>query len=154
MSYGVLRNIESSFISYIRTQMKAVYPTVKTIKSFADVYTKELPVICLRLDDISVNLIEIGSSSSVFECNINLDMFCQSDSQRLDFTSTITPLISNGCEYYEHEYNATQKNTTKVKNGYIQTVNILQNTRLNFSQQNIESRDKFRQFINFVVTKR
>lgn len=129
------RNVELSLIEYLKTEINAAWSGVSTIKSFTQAYTTTLPVVCIRLREFPPIRLEIGSNTLLYDYNIVIDIFANSEGQKLDLASFIIDKLKDGCVYYDFSQTSGAPETmTKVANGRIHVKDFLSNTSLDFGE--------------------
>ena len=66
IAFSERRNMELSFLNYITTQINASWQGVTVVKTFKQVFAKnvELPVICVEQDNVNSVRREVGSTSA------------------------------------------------------------------------------------------
>lgn len=147
------RNVELSLNYYLETNLTADWPGTNVIKTFAQVYDKDvsLPVVCVRLADIQTTRREVGSTTLENRYLIILDLFVTSDGMRLDLADYIKDKLKDGWVNYEHSH-ASGNNIVLLRNpnGRDFIVDFLTDSRLDFGETG-SSKDKFRQTISFLV---
>jgi len=148
--FRLYRNIELSVIYYLETEFANNWSGVNVVKSFSKAYEKSLPVVCIRLGDISSFRKEIGSNSLREQPMLIIDIFANSDGQRLDLAAFIVDKLKSGFTYYEHAKDPSNpKQLTRTANGKVRVVNFISNRRLDFGE-NVDKHDKYRHIV--VVT--
>ncbi|MHA1437993.1 MAG: hypothetical protein ACTSPD_10485 [Promethearchaeota archaeon] len=118
--YGISRNIESSTIDYLTTEINANWNRVIVEKTYSRAYNvnmDENAVICIRVGDTRHESVELGSKSTTREPFILIDIFGQNDGNRLDLKDFIVDKLKHSWDYYEYEIeNGEVKN--KVATNY------------------------------------
>lgn len=147
------RNVEISTFEYIRDQINASWSNVNIVKSFTQAYDKDLPVICVRLEDIDATRLEIGSTTLDETYGIIIDIFARSDGQRLDLADFILNQIKNPWSYYNYSHVSGDKTSlTKTADGKISLYRLLANRRVTIPGSP-EQKDKYRHLISILVKK-
>ncbi len=136
------RNVELSLHDYLKTQIDLSWSNVNTIKSFTQAYKTALPVVCVRLREFPPTPLEVGSTTLLYDYNIVIDIFANSEGQKNDLAYFIMDKMKDGCIYYEFSQTSGAPETlTKVANGRIHVKDYLSNTSLDFG----EDSDKYDQ---------
>ena len=147
-TYRQSRSIEASIIDFLTTNFDADWTGVSIEKSFARVYSIDLPVVCVRANVTRHNRAEVGDYLTVREVNIIIDVFCTSDGQKEDFCDYIVEKLKSGCVYYDYVINngAVQ---SKTENGRIRFKNI-EVTPLAFDSEVVH--DRYRASISLTTS--
>jgi hypothetical protein len=146
------RCVELSIIDYIETQINANWTGITTVKAFQDAYKASLPVISVALGPIDPNKKEIGSTDTIEDYTINIDIFAKSDGQKIDLASFILTQLKVGCVYYEYSQTSGAPETlTKVANGRLRVTRFLGNYPVDFGGDGVNKYDQHRFFISCQV---
>jgi len=157
-TYRSSRNLEASTIDFINDKLKLRWSNVTCIKGFQRAYSNELPVITVRLNTSSFNKVELGDNNLLRKAQILIDIFANSDGQRLDLKDFIIAELKDGYTYYEYyiEANGTTGNgqvKRKVKDG---KVNVLSFTDapidFNTEKNNLDKHDRYRHLLTLEVS--
>ena len=150
--YRISRNIEASFIDYLKEKLQIDWNIKRIEKTFTRIYSIELPSVCVRVGDTSHSKIEIGSNSTIREVPVLIDIFASGDGQRLDMKDYIIEKIKNGLNYYEYEIENGQVKH-KIQNGRIRILNINESL-INFGtdKQNLDIHDRYRHLIDLTIS--
>jgi len=151
--FTTARNVELSVIYYLEQQINASWSGISIVKSFTQAYDKPLPVVCIQLDNVARDRLEIGSNTLNNTYNIVIDIFAKSDGQRIDLADFVIDKLKDGCAYYIHSH-LSGDNTTlqRVASGRVQLVSILEDRKLEILE-NTDAKDRFRHFISVLVKK-
>ena len=142
------RNVELSVIHYIKESIDSSWSNITTIKSFTQAYNTTLPVVCIRLREFPSTRLEIGENTLLYDYNIVIDIFANSEGQKLDLASFIIDKLKDGCVYYNFSQTSGAPETmTKVADGRLHVKDFLSNTSLDFGE-NAHKWDQHRQFIS------
>lgn len=119
---GVTRNIEFSCIQYIEDVIKndGDWSGITVVAGFNRAYNNDvsLPIITVRVNDTSNESAEIGDTSYFRYPQVLVNLFCTSDSQRLDLKDFLVKKLVQGFSY--NEYSITNGNIhLKGENGKI-----------------------------------
>ena len=150
--YRISRNLEASFIDYLKTNLQIDWNIGRVEKTFAKIYDIELPSICIRVGDTIHNKAEIGDNSTIRNVHVLIDIFATSDGQRLDLKDYIIKKIKNGLYYYDYEIENGQVKT-KTQNGRIRILTI-DETLINFGteKQDLDVHDRFRHLVDLTIS--
>ena len=152
--YRTSRNLEASFIQYLQDEMTDAWSNVTVEKGMSKVYSEDvsLPIVTIRLNTSIINYAELGSSLIYRNMNVLIQVYAESDGQRLDLKDFLIDKIKGGCPYYEYyiEANANAAGTIKrkVANGRIHITKIT-DTPIDFDmeKQNLNRKDRFRHML-------
>ena len=86
-TYRTYRNLESSIIDKITSDLKADGWVVRVEKAFAEVYEGKLPCICVSMEESDTLSREIGSKSYLENILVSIRIFAENDGNRLDLAS-------------------------------------------------------------------
>ena len=152
MPYRPTRNQEASIIDYLKTNFNEDWSGISVEKSFSQVYEATLPVICVRLGNVTHNAVEIGTNSIYRSSQLLIDIFAENDGQKLDLVDYIVSKLKSGCPYYEYviEHGVVK---TKTQNGNITFKKPFEVTHINFSEDRntLDEHDKFRALITIEI---
>lgn len=156
MSYfNISRNIELSLLYYIETNFNTDWSGVTVLKSFKNVYAKDIniPIVCVELIDTITTRREIGTTTLEERYIISTHLFCRSNGQRLDFASYLKDKLSTGWSHYDHSHaSGDNSNLVRTANGRDFVTNFITDSKIEFSE-NIDPKDKFRHNIVVEVRK-
>ena len=150
--YRYSRNIEASFIDFLKPLLQTDWGFDRVEKTFAKIYTISLPSVCIRAGDTIHSKVEIGDDATVRDVHVLIDIFATDDGLRLDLKDYIIEKIKNGLDYYDYEIeNGQVKN--KTKNRRIRVLAI-DETLINFGtdKQDLDDHDKFRHLIDLTIS--
>jgi len=152
LGYRISRNIEASIIDFLREKFSVDWSSIKCEKTFAKIYSLELPSVCVRVGTSDHSKVQIGSNATVRDIQVLIDIFATSDGIRLDLKDYIIEKIKNGMIYYETEINEGQINNQFV-NGRIRVTNI-EETPINFGENKdlLDIHDRYRHLLTFTVS--
>ena len=157
--YGISRNIEVSFIEYLRDQLTAAgWMSIVVEKTFQLVY--DIPVdafsqsgaISVRIEDTAHLPLQIGDNSTRRLPFIFIDIFASSDGQRLDLKDFLVSILKNG--FVLNEYTVDGETiTSRVPSGRI-TVTHIEDTAVNFgvAKSALEVHDRYRHLLTLTVS--
>lgn len=124
VTYDVTLNLEASIIEWLVAQLVTDgWVGVSVEKSFAKVYGLTLPVLCVRAGDADHTQAEIGSNATTRSAQIFIDVFGDSDVNRLNLKDWLISKIKSGMVYYEYVI-ANGSILSKVANGRINITKI------------------------------
>ena len=150
--YRISRNIEASIIDYLKSEFITDWGSNKVEKTFTRIYDIELPSICIRVGNTNHNWAEIGERSTIRESQVLIDIFANSDGQRLDIKDWLINKVKNGFVYYDYIINDGIVQT-KTSNGRIRVINI-EDTPINFDtdKNELDVHDRFRHLITLTIS--
>ena len=152
MPYRPTRNQEASIIDYLKTNFDEDWSNISVEKSFSKVYDQTLPVICVRLGNVTHNAVEIGTNSIYRSSQLLIDIFAENDGQKLDLVDYIVSKLKDGCDYNEYtiEHGAVK---SKTKSGRIIFNKPIEVTHINFSEDRntLDEHDKYRSLITVEI---
>ena len=150
--YRISRNIEASFVDYLKENLQIDWNINRVEKTFSRIYSIELPSICIRVGDTIHTKVQIGDDSTIRDVHVLIDIFATSDGQRLDMKDYIIKKIKNGLDYYDYEIENNQVKH-KVKNGRIRVLTIGE-TLVNFGtdKQDLDQHDRYRHLIDLTIS--
>ena len=149
--YRISRNIEASFIDFLKPLLQANWGFNRTEKTFARIYSIELPSVCIRVGDTIHSKAQIGDDSTIRNVHVLIDIFATNDGLRLDLKDYIIGIIKSGLDYYEYEIeNGQIKNRTK--NGRIRVL-IIDETPINFGtdKNDLDQHDRYRHLLDLTI---
>lgn len=123
---NVSRNIEYSCIDHIRANLQSNM-VLNVEKSFEKIYALPLPSLFLRIEDTYYDWAEIGSDLVVRKPTLYIDLFCQSEGQRLDYKDFFCLLMRNGFVYYEYVLGNNGMVSSKTANGRVRILEMRDN---------------------------
>jgi len=150
--YRISRNIEASFVDYLKENLQIDWNINRVEKTFARIYSIELPSVCIRVGDTIHTKAQIGDDSTIRNVHVLIDIFTNSDGQRLDMKDYIIKKIKNGLDYYEYEIENGQVKT-KTQNGRIRVLTI-DETPINFGtdKNDLDVHDRFRHLLDLTIS--
>lgn len=150
--YRISRNIEASFVDYLKENLQLDWNINRVEKTFSRIYSIELPSVCIRVGDSIHSKVQIGDNSTIRNVHVLIDIFATSDGQRLDMKDYILEKIKNGLIYYDYEIENGQIKH-KTQNGRIRVLTI-DETLINFGLDKNDSdvHDRFRHLIDLTIS--
>lgn len=144
--FRIRRNTELSLLYYLETNFAADWSEVTVLKSFKQVYSKNvsLPVVCVSLISNVPERREIGSS--IYDGNyiLSVDIFATSEGQRLDLADYLLSKVSDGWIHYDHSHPSGDNSTLeRSSNGRDTVTGIVTDTRID-PTETIDEKDKYR----------
>ena len=122
--YRESRNIEASTIEYIDHILdENDYTDVTVEKTFARVYSQDTPVVCIRVGDTEHPRAELGSDQTIRKPVILVDIFADSDAQRLDLKDLLIENLKKGWDFVEFII-ADGEVESRGRNGRIIVLNL------------------------------
>ena len=151
MAYRQSRNIESSIIDFLTTQCLADGWNLSIEKTFARVYTMDLPSICIRVGDTVHDKIEIGSDTTKRTATVLIDLFCTSDGQRLDLKDYLVSILKSSLVYYEYVISGGVVDS-KTANGRIRVLSITDApVSFDIDRSDLDKHDRFRHLLSLQI---
>lgn len=146
------RNVELSLLSFLTTQINANWSGVSVVKTQKQVYAKdiELPVVCCRLADTSSTRREIGSTTLEDRYLVIIDIYAESDGQRIDLSYFIKQQLKEGWIHYNHSHNSGSTSLTQVENGRDWVTDWISDSQVDLGQD-ADKKDKFRNTISIRI---
>ena len=150
--YRISRNLEASFIDFLKPLLLTDWGFDRVEKTFARIYSIELPSVSIRVGDTIHNKAEIGDDLTIRDVHVLIDLFCTSDGQRLDIKDYVIEKIKSGLDYYDYEIESGAIKT-KTKNGRIRVLTI-DETLINFGTDKnaLDVHDRFRHLIDLTIS--
>ncbi len=128
--YRISRNIESSIIEFIQSELSSAGWTNITVeKTFSRIYGipvetfQKQAAICVRLEDTQHQQAEIGETSTNRFPLVLIDIFATSDGQRLDLKDFLVQIFKKGLPYFEYQTSGNTI-TSRIQNGRIRVTKI------------------------------
>ena len=150
-AFSESRNIELSLIRHLETNINTDWTAITVTKSFNQAYKATLPVVAIELSNINNERKEIGATTLIKECIINIDIFATSSGLRIDLADYIVDKLKDQFTYYDHSQTSGSPETlTRVASGHIMVVDFISDVKLNFGDQ-ANVFDRFRHFISVAV---
>lgn len=147
------RNVELSLLYYLETSLASDWTGVTVLKTFKDVYSTSvaLPIICARVDSISTDRKEIGSTTLENRYMVIIDVFTRSEAQRLDLSDYVKNKLKDGWTYYLHSHVSGDPTTLdRTSGGQCIVTEFIDDSKLDFGQE-VHEKDKYRQSITVRV---
>jgi hypothetical protein len=153
--YRTSRDLEASIIDFIiekLTETGSSWANVHVEKSFARAYEINLPTICIRCGITIHNKAEIGGDATIREPSIWIDLFANSDGQRLDLKDWLIETLKHGLPYYEY----TIENgviSDKTENGRIRIIRI-EDEPIDFDtpKDKLDPHDRYRHLLTLTIS--
>jgi hypothetical protein len=150
--FSIDRNVELSTIYYIETEVANDWTNISVIKTFPNYDKIQVPLIAVRLLDISSDRFEIGSRTLLNTYAFTIDIFAKSDGQRIDLASYLRNKLSLDWVYYEHSHASGDPDTfNRVANGKVIWKEFTGNTKVDFGE-GASIYDKFRHSLTFTAS--
>ena len=150
--YRQSRDIEASLIDYLTTELSASWSNILVEKTFARIYDISLPSVCIRVGDTTHAKAEIGGDSTIRTVQVFIDIFANSDGQRLDIKDFIVEKIKGGMIYYDYVISGGSVQS-KTANGRIRVTSI-EDSGVNFEtdREKLDPHDRYRTLITLSVS--
>ena len=157
--YKVSRNIEASFVDFLKEQLELSWTNISVIKGFEKAYDTKipLPVVAIRAENTVYDKVEIGSNSFTRTVQVFVNLFADSDGLRLDLKDSIIGILKNGLIYYEYTIAKQGRNAIieeKEANGRIR-IQSIDDTPIDFNiddKTKLNERDKYRHLLTLSVS--
>lgn len=150
--YRISRNLEASFVDYLKENLQTDWNIDRVEKTFARIYAIKLPSVCIRVGETIHTKAQIGDDSTIRNVHVLIDIFAGSDGRRLDMKDYIITKVKSGLDYYEYEIENGQIKT-KTLNGRIRVLAI-DETPINFGtdKNDLDVHDRFRHLIDLTIS--
>jgi hypothetical protein len=147
--YRISRNIEASIIDRITADLVADgWTGIRTEKSFAEVYKGTLPCICVNVQEIRPEKLEIGSKTNLKYFTVYIRIFATSDGNRLDLSDWLLDKFEEDTNYYS--YTITDGVVSaKTLSGKIVSTRWLENRKELTNSENLEKEDRYRHLLSY-----
>ena len=152
MSLRISRNLEGSIVQFIEAQLILdAWKNITVYKGFARAYKTATPIITVRASDSDHPQFEIGSTATVRETLIFIDVFGSNEENRLDLKDWLVEILKNGVTYYAYTLTAGEV-TSKVKEGKIRII-TMKDSPINFNtaKNELATQDKYRWLVTLTV---
>lgn len=150
--YRISRNIEASFIDFLKPLLQIDWGFDRVEKSFARIKNIELPSVCIRVGDTTHDKVEIGDNATTREILVLIDIFATDDGLRLDLKDYIIEKVKNGLTYYEYEIENGQVKI-KTQSGRIRILDIIETPiNLTTEKSTLDVHDRFRHLLTLTVS--
>jgi hypothetical protein len=152
-TYRISRNIEASIIDYIKDELfNGGFRNINVEKTFARVYSIQLPTICVRLSDTTHTKVELGTETTFRTPLILIDIFATDDGLRLDLKDFLISKLKSGMNYYEYTISVGQV-ANKNQNGRIRVLTI-SDTPVNFDidKSRLDEHDRYRHLLTLSIS--
>jgi len=150
--YRYSRNIEASFIDFLKPLLQTDWGFDRVEKGFAEIYKIEIPSICIRARDATHSKVQIGDDSTVREVSVLIDIFGTDDGLKLDLKDYLIEKLKKGLDYYEYEIEKGQVKN-KVQNGRIRVLTIGETPiDFNTNKEGIDPHDRFRYLLTLTIS--
>ena len=155
-NFRLYRNLENSLKDFLDTSISNDSLTGENGETI-NVYVGRknddnwsLPCISLYLESETLERFEIGSNKRQNIQLIIIDIYANSEGERLDLAKWLVDTINDGWTYYTYAYNSsTPESPTKTAGGLV-NVNFNTNTRVALGQ-NVDEFDAHRHRISITV---
>lgn len=153
MAYRISRNIEASFVDYLKAEFLTDWGSNNVEVAFAKIYEIDLPSILVQVGTSTHDRAELGSSSTLRTTQILLNVFTSSEGMQRDVKDWLITKVKNGIPYYNFTITAGVV-SAKVADGRLRVLNIL-DTPINFDQDRdkLDRHDRFRWLLTLTVSR-
>lgn len=158
-TYRRTRNIVSSIIDYLTTQINTSWSGITVVRGFEEAYDLNLPVIAIRCESSTRNHGEIGDDAEVRDYQIYIDIFATDGGMREDLKDFIMDVMKVGCVYYKYVTAKTSngRNTivqSKTADGRLRTMKITEtNVKFDIDKDKVVVHDRHRHLIVCTVSR-
>ena len=161
MAYRISRNIEASFIDFLKeiTSLAQVgWKNLVVEKTFKRIYglqieeNKQIAAICVRALTNIHHKAEVGTNATWREVTVMLDIFATSDGQREDLKDFLIEYIKHGIPYYQY---VVQGETVPIKSlaGRLRILKIEDNpVNFNVDKNQLQVADRYRHILAVTVS--
>ena len=150
ITFSERRNMELSFLNYITTQIDASWTNVTVVKTFKEVFAKnvKLPVICVEQDNVNSVRRELGSTTLEKRHLLSLDIFVTSEAMRLDLADFILNQLETGWVYNAYaRTSGSQTELTGTPDGRVTVTDFLIDQKVD-AVENSNPRERYRHTIS------
>jgi hypothetical protein len=149
MPYRISRNIEASLIECITAWLLAdAWAGIYVEKTSAEIYGGHFPAFLINVQEVRPEKLEIGSKTNLKYFIIYIRLFAENDGQRLDLSDWLLDKFEDDVNYYIY----TTVNgivSSKVLNGRIVIVKILDNKKELTNTEGLSKEDRYRHLLSF-----
>ena len=149
------RNVELSLLYYLETNLNNDWSGITIVKTFKHAYATsvDVPIVCVRLADISTTRREIGATTLENRYLLIIDVFSRSDAQRLDLSDYIKDKLKDGWVHYTHSHpSGDNTSLDRVADGRDFITDFITDAKIDFGE-GADEKDKYRQNISIRVRK-
>lgn len=136
------RNVQLSVKDHLETQINASWSGVTVVKSYLEVATASLPIVCVESASVFSDRLEVGTDTRVYDYLIEINVFTSSDAVRMDMVDFILNSLSSGCIYYEYTKD-DDYNISGTANGRLSLRSVNTDTPVSF-EESPRSKEKHR----------
>jgi len=150
--YRYSRNIEASFIDFLKPLLQTDWGFNRVEKTFAEIYKIEIPSVCIRVRDAIHSKVQIGDNSTIREVPVLISIFATDDGLKLDLKDYLIEKLKKGLKYYDYEIeNGVVKN--KTENGRIRILSIGE-TPIDYdtNKEALDPHDRFRYLLTLTIS--
>jgi len=150
--YRLYRNIEKSIIDFLVEELSAATPPwtgFRVEKAFSQIHEKNLPAICVNVEEPEIKRIEVGSNLYEEIVTVSIRLFCVDDGQRLDLAHWLTEKVMSGIDYYEYTVANEIASHDSYPDGIINIQKIVASRKELKNTSDLDKKDKFRHLFQF-----
>jgi hypothetical protein len=153
-NYRESRNLEASTIQRIETILTDNnYSGVEVVKTLSKAYDTTLPVICVRVGDTIHSGAELGTHLTQRKPLILIDVFANSDGQKLDLKDLLISGLKSGFVYYNYVI-VDGAVSTKTADGRVVIESIIDTpVDLGVNKSDLDLHDRYRWLISLHCSK-
>lgn len=153
--YRISRNIEASILDFLDDLFNGFgsdWYGISVEKTFAKIYKAKLPSVCVRVGVTTYDRVEIGNTAIKRTAQIFIDLFTQSDGQRLDLKDYIIEKTKGGFPYYDYEIKEGVVKS-KTESGRV-SIRDIDDTPVDFDidKDKLSPQDKYRHLITLTCS--
>ena len=153
-NFSRTRCVELSMIKYITDTVNGSWAGISVVKDYLQAYEVPIPVICVGMASQDPKRWEIGDSLLNQVFTFQIDIFANSDGQRIDLDDfVVNALLGGQIQYYDCAKDpSNSSNIIYTPNGNMTTLKFITDRKVN-APADARIEDKFRQIIMFTVSK-
>ncbi len=150
--YRVSRDIEASLVDFLKPLFLADWGIDRIEKTFKNVKGINLPMLVLRAGETDHTKAEVGDTATIRTTQVLIDIFANSDGQKLDIKDWLINNIKDGCPFLEHTVVDGEVDST-VLFGRIRVLTI-EDTPVDFGIQkdDLEIPDRFHNLVTLGIS--
>lgn len=152
--YRISRNIEASYVEFIRTAMAAATPPwtgITVDKGFPQDYKGKVPFVGVEVLENRPQKLEVGSKTNIKNITVKMRIIASDDGQRLDLANWLGDLLEdNDINYYVYTITAGVV-SSKVLAGRIVIRRWFDDRKELTNTENLEKEDRYRHLFSFEV---
>ena len=153
-NFSRTRCVELSMVKYLTDTINASWTGISVVKDYLQAYEVPIPVICVGMASQDPKRWEIGDSLLNQIFTFQIDIFANSDGQRIDLDDfVVNALIGGQIQYYDCAKDpSNSSNILYTPNGNMTVLKFITDRKVN-APADARVEDKFRQIMMFTVSK-